>query len=101
MNSEAQRHAFYRTIDELRTGPKRIEAAQVAQIAREAGLSPDETLFEIGKYERYGAKQQSDASKALTAFACALCAEKRAKRVLEFASLQPLQTASLAERREI
>lgn len=97
MSSEAQRSAFHRTIDQLRSGPGGIEPAQVAQIARSAGLSPDETLFEVGKYERYGAKQQSDASKALTQFACALCEGKRAHRILEFGLWQPLLTASLAE----
>lgn len=97
MNGEPQGEAFFREMDKLRRGPKRIEPSDIALVARKLGFPPHESLLRIQDYADLGHQRSSGIFGALTIFISFLCRAGKTKRVLEYTAVPSLLTARLAD----
>jgi hypothetical protein len=100
MSGETQRQTFYRMMDKLRRGPRCIEPLEVARLASQVGLSPDEALQQIHEYDRFGPRRRSAILDALVIFLCALCKAEKTNNVLEYTVIPFLFTTPLSKGRE-
>ncbi|MGH2387215.1 MAG: hypothetical protein ACRDIE_03350, partial [Chloroflexota bacterium] len=65
MSTAAQGEAFFREMEKLRRGPKRPQALEVAELAREAGLSFHEALLRSSEYAGFGPQRTGESFDAL------------------------------------
>jgi len=101
MSAGAQQEAFFREMDKLRRGPKRIEPLEIVDLARKVGLPPHETVLRLQEYAGYGRQRSNEMFDALSIFLCTLCKQARTNRVLEYTTVPSVLTARLAEGRDV
>ena len=97
-SSEARRAAFSRELSGLRqTQARTLEPKEVVRLARQAGLTRQETLRELRSQDarRYAASDEVDA--ALPTFVSSLCGRNRTGHVLEYVCTTSLLTAYVPE----
>jgi len=101
MSAEALQQAFFREMDKLRRGPKRIEPLDLAEVTRKVGLPPHEAVLQIRKCTPLGPQGSGDMFDALAMFLCHLCEHGNVSRALEYTTVPSVLTARLAERNKV
>ena len=98
MSDDAKKGRFATRMKSLRAGGERPEPAEIARLAREAGLSIPEIFAEVQKFVERHPRPPPEISTALSLFVAAVCGADKSRSVLEYtAELVPL-TATLTER---
>lgn len=96
--TEAAKTAFWNQLNKLRERPERPNSGQLARLALESGLSPQETLREIEKVESFGRFAESERFEAIITFLAELCSDLVCERTIEYTCRPRLLSAGAFEK---
>lgn len=97
MNTEANRSAFFKRMDNARAHDQPLRPIEIARLALKSGMSAREALQEIKTPYDYRFKNEIELADAVAILVSSLCVQSNATSILEFAGFNTLLTARLDE----